>query len=382
MTLPCTTAKLPYRPHANIRSFWSFTKPAPAAAPNVTEAVATPPPPPVTPPLNEVASTPSLIDPSISKDFVGSLNTVLTPDVTATAVSAITEVTKFGDLKALGLCHNTPVGLAQYLLEAVHVTTGLPWWGTIVAATVLIRVALFPIVVKTQRNAAKLQKLKPQLEPFNEQLALARKLGDQQRVQSLIMQMRQIYKDGGTSPFSVFWGLVQAPVFLSFFFALRGMAELPVPGFMEGGLLFVKDLTVMDPTYIMPIVASLTMLAVMEMSTEAQGGAQHGAQSMKTVFRAMILLFIPVTASLPSAIFMYWVPSNFFTLIQFMAMKNPTVKKALNIPHVEQPKLLHKPAGMSAFSAPSYSASFSAVREALKRRKISAATSSSTSSSV
>ncbi|KAJ3219029.1 Mitochondrial inner membrane protein oxa1l [Dinochytrium kinnereticum] len=346
----------------SLRSFWSVTKPV---APVPKEEIPSPPPP--TPVIPTEPETP-LLDPSLSKDFVGSLNTVLSPDAVASSVNTLTDITKFGDLKSLGLCHNNPVGLAQYLLEAVHLTTGLPWWGTVVAATVLIRLFLFPIVLKTQRNGAKLQNLKPVLEPLNEELVAARKLNDTAKIQATVFKMRQVYKSAGTSPFSVLWGLAQAPVFLSFFFALRAMAELPVPGFEAGGFGFVKDLTMMDSTYILPIIASGTMLAVMELGTEAGAGMQQGAQAMKTVFRAMILLFIPLTASLPSAIFMYWVPSNFFTLGQFLLLRNPRVKSLLKIPIIKQEKVIKASSGMSAHTPPSYFTSLQMVRESMKRR--------------
>jgi YidC/Oxa1 family membrane protein insertase len=41
--------------------------------------------------------------------------------------------------------------LAIRSLDIVHVTTGLPWWATIVAATVVVRSAVFPITLKSVR---------------------------------------------------------------------------------------------------------------------------------------------------------------------------------------------------------------------------------------
>ncbi|KAI8837592.1 60Kd inner membrane protein-domain-containing protein [Chytridium lagenaria] len=320
------------------RSFWSRPKSPAVDAKDIS-------PPTPSPTLDETITPPSipettspLLDPSLSKDFVGSLNTVLSPDVVAPSIKP-------------GLCNSNPVGLAQSLLEAIYLSTGLPWWGTVMAATVLIRLALFPIVLKTQVNGAKLQNLKPVLEPLNEELVAARKLNDTPKIQSIILRMRQIYKDSNTSPFSVLWGLVQAPVFLSFFFALRGMAELPVPGFETG------------------------------LGTEAGAGMQQGTAAMKTFFRAMILLFIPLTASLPSvcakivdyskfyqAIFMYWVPSNFFTLGQFLFLRNPRVKKFFGIPAVKQAQVISGSSGMAAFSPPSYLTSLQMVRTSAKKR--------------
>ncbi|KAJ3095631.1 Mitochondrial inner membrane protein oxa1l [Phlyctochytrium planicorne] len=274
-----------------------------------------------------------ILDPSISKEFAGSLNSVLTStsDIASTQTTVLTEITKLGDLKALGLCNSNPVGFVEHFLEAVYVHSGLPWWGTIVLTTVIIRIALFPIVLKTQRNAAKIQNLKPVLEPLNAELQASRKANDSAKMQVTMRKMQQVYKDAGCSPFAGLWGLAQAPVFLSFFFALRAMAELPVPGFDSGGLWFVKDLTLMDPTYILPVIASCTMLVVME------------------------------------AVFMYWVPSNFFTLAQILLLRDARIKKALAIPLANRELAHPKSQGMSAFSPPSLSQSFQSLR-ALKKK--------------
>lgn len=48
----------------------------------------------------------------------------------------------------LWLSESTPVGLAQDLLLYVHNSTGLPWWTTIILATVLLRtVVTLPLAV-------------------------------------------------------------------------------------------------------------------------------------------------------------------------------------------------------------------------------------------
>lgn len=41
--------------------------------------------------------------------------------------------------------------LAIRSLDIVHATTGLPWWATIIAATVVVRSAVFPITLKSVR---------------------------------------------------------------------------------------------------------------------------------------------------------------------------------------------------------------------------------------
>lgn len=58
--------------------------------------------------------------------------------------------------------------------------------------------------------------------------------------------------------------VAQFPVFISFFFAIRGMANLPVESFKTGGYLWFQDLTLCDPYYVLPIMCSFSMLASLE----------------------------------------------------------------------------------------------------------------------
>ncbi|KAJ3299188.1 Mitochondrial inner membrane protein oxa1l [Blyttiomyces sp. JEL0837] len=260
-------------------------------------------------------------------------------------------ITQFGDLKSLGLCHNSPVGLVQYLLEGVHVLSGTPWWATIMIATVIIRILVFPLIVKAQVAGAK--------------------EGDMARAQNAMKKMQAEYVKANVSPFSMLWGLAQAPVFMSVFFALRAMADLPVPGFENGGFLWVTDLTAADPTYILPVVASFTMLTVMEFSMEgaAAGGSAAQAQTMRNLFRGMILITLPITASFPAAVFMYWVSTNFFTLLQFFALKDPKIRKMLKLPIVEKLPDAGVAPGMAAIRPVTYGESMRMVREVRKKKK-------------
>ena len=60
----------------------------------------------------------------------------------------------------------------------------------------------------------------------------------------------------------------QAPIFISFFIALREMANLPVPSLQTGGLWWFQDLTLSDPIYVLPLVVTATMWGVLEVREE------------------------------------------------------------------------------------------------------------------
>ena len=53
--------------------------------------------------------------------------------------------------------------------------------------------------------------------------------------------------------------MVQLPIFMSMFFGLRGMANLPLESMMHGGLFWFQDLTVADPFYALPLLTSASL---------------------------------------------------------------------------------------------------------------------------
>lgn len=113
-------------------------------------------------------------------------------------------------------------------------------------------------------------------------------------------QMMQIYKREGVHPLSAFKApLIQMPIFVSFFFSLRQMSSAPLESMKTGGALWFPDLTMHDPYYILPVLASATMLATIELGSE--GLAQ--AQGTKNIFRGMAGVILLVTYQFPSVRF-------------------------------------------------------------------------------
>ncbi|KAL0189389.1 hypothetical protein M9458_016488, partial [Cirrhinus mrigala] len=74
--------------------------------------------------------------PSPSADPAPAVTPPITEQVAEAPITALDVLQEFGaeaSLSELGLGSHTPVGLIQNLLEFMHVSIGLPWWGAIVA---------------------------------------------------------------------------------------------------------------------------------------------------------------------------------------------------------------------------------------------------------
>ncbi|KAH0626198.1 hypothetical protein JD844_001031 [Phrynosoma platyrhinos] len=258
---------------------------------------------------------------------------VVSPPIeTSLATGDLGQAVQELSLAELGLGSHTPVGLIQNLLECLHVDVGLPWWGAIVAGTVVARCLVFPLIVKGQREAAKLNNHLPQINELTTRMNEAKHMGNKFEFAKAYSDLALYQKTHDVNPLRGFLvPLVQAPIFISFFIALRKMAELPVPSMQTGGLWWFSDLTVADPYYALPLAVTVTMWAILELGAES-GVSNPNLRVMKTVFRVMPVAILPLTISFPTAVFTYWMTSNLFSLVQVAVLRIPAVRTRLRIP--------------------------------------------------
>ncbi|PNJ35867.1 OXA1L isoform 7 [Pongo abelii] len=254
------------------------------------------------------------------------------PEVASGETADVVQAAAEQSFAELGLGSYTPVGLIQNLLEFMHVDLGLPWWGAIAACTVFARCLIFPLIVTGQREAARIHNHLPEIQKFSSRIREAKLAGDHIEYYKASSEMAFYQKKHGIKLYKpLILPVTQAPIFISFFIALREMANLPVPSLQTGGLWWFQDLTVSDPIYILPLAVTATMWAVLELGAET-GVQSSDLQWMRNVIRVMPLITLPITMHFPTAVFMYWLSSNLFSLVQVSCLRIPVVRTVLKIP--------------------------------------------------
>lgn len=186
------------------------------------------------------------------------------------STEAIHAAMRVGDMHLMGLTHGmfNFAGWLRDALEIIHVNAGLPWWGTIALAAGVMRLALFPLVARMHGNNARMQVIAPQQQVIMTKIQDASKRGDKAAQMIYSQELRKLWEKNNCSPFrTMLLPMVQVPLFMTFFFAIRGMTSLPVPQLKEGGLLWFTDLVAADPYYILPTTSMLLTLAVLEVRT-------------------------------------------------------------------------------------------------------------------
>ena len=185
-------------------------------------------------------------------DFVSSPLDTVTP----VEYSPVTE--HVGFLKELGLDYGWgPTAILQNLLEHVHIYSGTPWWGSILLTALLFRLALFKVYVNASDVSARMAVVNPSIAPIRARLQTARDVKDVEAMQRIATELRDVYTSAGIQMWRVWVPMIQIPIGFGTFRLMRGMADLPVPGFEDGGLLWITDLTIPDPYFALPVLTGL-----------------------------------------------------------------------------------------------------------------------------
>ena len=118
----------------------------------------------------------------------------------------------------------------------------------------------------------------------------------------------ELYKEEKVNPLGgCFPLLVQMPIFIALYWTLMESVELRHAPFA----LWLTDLSVKDPFYVLPLLMGATMWYIQKMSptTVTDPMQQKVMQFMPIIFTFMFLWF-------PSGLTLYWVVSNIVTITQ------------------------------------------------------------------
>ncbi|WP_454697012.1 membrane protein insertase YidC [Achromobacter aegrifaciens] len=173
------------------------------------------------------------------------------------------------------------------------------WGWTIVALTVLIKAVFYPLAAASYRSMARMKQVAPRLQ------ALKEKYGDdKQKLNAAMMEMYRTEKInplGGCLPM-----VVQIPVFISLYWVLLASVE------MRGApwILWVHDLSIRDPFFILPAIMMATMFLQIKLNPTPPDPIQAKVMMiMPLVFGGMMFFF-------PAGLVLYWCVNNTLSIAQ------------------------------------------------------------------
>jgi YidC/Oxa1 family membrane protein insertase len=170
----------------------------------------------------------------------------------------------------------------------------------IILLTIVVRVILFYPSLKSAMSMEEMKKIQPQLLTVREKFKK-----DPQRMNQEMMKLYKEHKVnplGGCLPM-----LLQLPFFVALYNVLSVSIELRQASFIP---FWIKDLSVHDPFYILPVLMGVSMIFTMKMTSTTPDPQQ--AKIMMFMNIAFIFLF----AWLPAGLLLYITLSNVLSIVQ------------------------------------------------------------------
>lgn len=173
------------------------------------------------------------------------------------------------------------------------------WGVAIILLTVLVKAVFFHLSATSYKSMAKMRAAAPQLTRLKELYG-----DDRQRMSQEMMALykrEKINPLGGCLPI-----LVQMPVFISLYWVLFESVQLRHAPFM----LWIQDLSQMDPYFILPILMGASMFLQMHLNPTPPDPMQA------KIMKMMPLIFTVFFLWFPSGLVLYWLVNNILSISQ------------------------------------------------------------------
>jgi YidC/Oxa1 family membrane protein insertase len=185
---------------------------------------------------------------------------------------------------------------------------------SIILVTLLIRLAILPLMIKQTRSSKAMQALQPEMQALREKYSSK----DQKTQQKLQQETMALFQKHGVNPLAgCFPLLIQMPILIGFYHAISRTREIAEHNFLW------FDLGSPDPFYILPLVAGVTTFIQQKMMMAGTANQNPQMAMMLWMMPIMIVIF---AIQFPAALSLYWVVGNIFMIGQTYFIKGPDLK--------------------------------------------------------
>ncbi|MFT6976512.1 MAG: YidC/Oxa1 family membrane protein insertase [Shewanella psychromarinicola] len=175
------------------------------------------------------------------------------------------------------------------------------WGVAIILITLTVRGGLYPLTKKQYTSMAKMRNLQPKMTEMKERFG-----DDRQKMGQAMMELykkEKVNPMGGCLPI-----LLQMPIFIALYWVLLESYELRHAPFM----LWINDLSVQDPYYVLPLLMGLSMFLMQKMQPVAPTMDPMQVKMMQwmpVIFTVFFLWF-------PAGLVLYWLVGNLVAITQ------------------------------------------------------------------
>jgi len=197
-----------------------------------------------------------------------------------------------------------------WTLERIHEYVN-NWGWSIVILTFLIKLLFYPLSAASYKSMARMKEVQPRVMAMRE--------ANKGNPQKMNQEMMALYKKekinplGGCLPM-----LIQIPVFISLYWVLLSSVEIRNAPW----ILWIHDLAVPDPYYILPVIMAVSMWVQTKLNPTPPDPIQ-----------AKVMLYMPIIFSVmffffPAGLVLYWVVNNILSIAQQWQINKMIIKRA------------------------------------------------------
>ena len=188
----------------------------------------------------------------------------------------------------------------------------------LIITSLLIRLIVFPITRKTAIQSELMKEAKPKLDKLEKKYAGKT---DQQSMMMKSNEMMAIYREYKINPLSgCLFALIQIPLFIGFLESINR-----VPAIFEEKLLFIQlgttPMTGITNGNLLYIIISIIVGVTTYFSLTLNSASNPDNAQMKTMTRVMFIMILFTSFFMTSALNVYWITTNLFTIVQNLIVK-------------------------------------------------------------
>lgn len=208
-------------------------------------------------------------------------------------------------------------------LKWVNTYIGNYGWS-IIALTVLINLAMFPLRHKSVVSMRRMQEIQPEVKAIQDRYAKL-KMSDPAK-QKMNVELMNLYRERGVNPAS---GCVPMLLTLPVLFAFYSMLSVAIELRGAPFIWWIKDLSIHDPYFITPVLMGISQFV----QTKMTPSTADPMQQKMMLFMPLIMMSFFLWA--PSGLVLYWLVSNVWAIGQ-QALTNrligPTAQRTVRPP--------------------------------------------------
>ena len=173
-------------------------------------------------------------------------------------------------------------------------------WGlAIIALTVVIKLIFFRLSAASYKSMAKMRTVQPKIQSIRDQYA-----DDKAKQQQAMMELwkkEKINPMGGCLPM-----LIQMPVFIALYWVLLESVELRHAPF----ILWIEDLSAMDPYFVLPILMGISMWLMQRLNPAPPDPIQAKIMTYMPIAFTFLMMWFP------AGLVLYWLCNNLLSFAQ------------------------------------------------------------------